>query len=162
MPHLVVLLAFLPFAWSGLTASHIDFRAESEQRSVLYAWVLNHTPEDARFAVPPGWSDFRLLARRAIITHKSPPVEPADVMEWVDRLRAVTGLPPQTESAPLDSAFLAFDCGRIAGLKDRYGIGYAIRSTNSPPCGHVVFSEGDLAVVALEPGGAAPGLPPSP
>ncbi|MGI9037997.1 MAG: DUF6798 domain-containing protein [Gemmatimonadota bacterium] len=149
--HLALLLvAFVPVVWHGLGLSHLDIRPEDERRSDLYAWARNSSPDDAVFAVPPGWIDFRLVARRAVVAdHKSPPVLPDELAAWVERLRALTGIETGAEAAELDTAFLAADCLRLRLLSERYRARYAIRRVETPPCGHVVYSDAEFAIVEL-------------
>lgn len=145
-----VLLAigFAPSVWHGIERSHLDIRADDEARAGLYEWIRTNTPTTAHFAVPPGWSDFRLVARRPVVAaHKSPPMEPAALIAWTERIEALTGLRPGGEAAPLDSAFLAADCRRVADIVRTYDVPYVIRASGSPPCGHVAYSGVEFMVV---------------
>jgi hypothetical protein len=59
----------------------------------LYAWIRRHTPNDARFLIPPGQSSFRMHARRAIfIDWKCAPMKGDEALEWKRRMLAAMGL----------------------------------------------------------------------
>jgi hypothetical protein len=65
---------------------------DAEYRA-LCMWVGANTPSDAVFLVPPQESDFRLLARRAIVVnYKAVPQLGGELPEWRDRLCAVLDL----------------------------------------------------------------------
>lgn len=146
----VLVLGLLPAVWQGIRDSHVEIRTEAASPPELYEWVRANTPSDAVFAIPPGWTDFRLLARRAIITdHRSPPIDAAGLVAWAERLEDLTGLRPGPDAAPFDTAFLAADCGRMSRLATRYGARYGIRRTGMPPCGQLVYSGPDFAVVDM-------------
>lgn len=58
----------------------------------LYAWIREHTPNDARFLIPPGQSSFRMHARRSIfVDWKCAPMKGDEALEWKRRMLAAMG-----------------------------------------------------------------------
>jgi hypothetical protein len=59
----------------------------------LEAWARTQTPVDTLFLTPPSMGWFRLIARRAVVSDtKSPPLQPALLVEWYRRLCATVQL----------------------------------------------------------------------
>ena len=59
----------------------------------LYAWAAD-TASDAVFVVPPELEEFRLRSARAVVADwKSTPILPEEVMEWYERMVAISGRP---------------------------------------------------------------------
>jgi hypothetical protein len=58
----------------------------------LYAAIRAHTPADARFLAPPGLSQFRLRARRALfVDWKCAPMKGSEALEWRRRMLLAMG-----------------------------------------------------------------------
>lgn len=101
--------------------------------SQIEQWAQGNTPTDAVFAVPPTWSGFRSLARRAIVVNfKSFPYNDALIPVWYERLTEMAPLPPTDDPDPflqarLDSAFLHQPAENLAHLATRYDFDYLVQ-----------------------------------
>jgi hypothetical protein len=153
VPIVLALVGIAPSVVDGVQSSHLEIRTMQPDRAQVYSWIRENTPRDAIFNSPPGWIDFRLVARRAIVAdHKATPVQPADLVDWADRIETMTGLPPGAESEELDAAFFAAGCERLQSVRDRFGARYAIRTRTSPPCGLPVYQDSLWVVVDMGSG----------
>ena len=141
---LIVTVAFLPIVGRGLRHSHLEFRPEDSRRAALYEWIRAETPEESVFAVPPSWQRFRLQARRPmVVDFKSIPRYAPNRIEWLERMRALTGLErPGTEAGPADSAYALMDCERAQSLRRRFGARYVLHERpKTLPCGSLVYED---------------------
>jgi hypothetical protein len=94
--------------------------------SELCAWAQAHTAENALFLTPPHEDEIRFSCRRAVVVDwKSPPAVPSEVLEWYERIEAVSGRKPVRGDADL-LGYEQLDAARVASLRRRYGIDYAI------------------------------------
>lgn len=60
----------------------------------LLEWMRTESPEDARFLAPPDMSAVRFVGHRAVVVDwKSSPIRPAELIEWLQRVRDLTGDP---------------------------------------------------------------------
>jgi hypothetical protein len=161
VPIALALIGILPSVADGIQSSHFEIRVSEPDRAEVYSWISGNAPEGAIFISPPGWIDFRLVAERAIVVdHKATPVQPVDLIEWADRIQAVTGLPPGSESMKLDAAYFGADCARLRSVRDRFAARYAIRSRVSPQCGELVYK--DSLWVVVDMGSVVPEPSPDP
>jgi hypothetical protein len=93
----------------------------------LYAWLREHTPKDATILSPPGLERFRIASERAIVVDwKSSTYAPAELVEWYRRLEDVSGRKGFRSRDEVVSGYDAMDRGRLAALRDKYHLTYAV------------------------------------
>jgi hypothetical protein len=93
----------------------------------MYDWIRANTSKDAVFVTPPDLERFRVMAHRAtVVDWKSHPYDPVGVVEWFERLVAVTGKMEIRNKFDAESAYNGIDAARVERLKQRYGIEYAV------------------------------------
>jgi hypothetical protein len=93
----------------------------------LYAWVQQSSPEDAVFLVPPDLENFRLHARRAIVVDwKSTPIVPEELLEWRDRILAISGADAVGSRREAVQGYATIDAARLAALGERYRARFAV------------------------------------
>jgi hypothetical protein len=94
--------------------------------AALYAWMRGATPKDTLFLTPPDMEAFRLLSRRAIVVDwKGVPAIPTELVEWLRRLRDVSGRPSLTTADEL-KGYDAMDPARLEQLHARYRFEYVV------------------------------------
>lgn len=92
----------------------------------LYDWVAKNTSVDAGFLTPPQDPSFRYFAKRAIVVDwKSTPMLPKDVIEWYERMKAVTGRPAFNNAHDLDG-YKDLTPRKVSELRARYGFDYVV------------------------------------
>lgn len=101
------------------------------QTTQLYDFIRQETPQDAIFLIPPSLGSFRLGAERAIVVdYKAFPFEEERMLEWVERVQAVSNNPPIDEGKNYYDLVLegydALDVEKISTLKYEYNISYAL------------------------------------
>lgn len=156
---LLVTLAFAPVVARAVRISHVEFRAERAERAVLYDWVRAHTPEDAVFAIPPTWEKFRTIARRPIVVDwKAISRYPPDRIEWVERMRAITGVErPSADGGALDAGYARMDCSVAERIHAEYGVRYVVQERPKElPCGRLVYEDEHFRVWDLQDQADAP------
>jgi hypothetical protein len=139
---LVVTIAFFPSVKKGIGFSHLDLRPLNENRAPVLEWVKRNAPDEAIFAVPPSWKDFRLIAERPmVVDYRSIPRYAPDRKEWLERIRALTLVErPGPDSSELDTAFGEMDCERAQAIRDSYGASFAILPRdNELSCGRLAY-----------------------
>lgn len=132
--------------------SEVAFEARDVDRRELYAWIRTATPPATVFAVPPGWDDFRLVARRPIVADfKAVPLYAPEVVAWAARLADLTGLTGPIGWAAADSAYERnLDCGRARLLQERYAVRYVVPAAGRRlACGRAAARVGPYQVVDL-------------
>lgn len=125
-------------------------------RLALFDFVRASTPLDAQFVVPPDLAEFRLRARRAIIVDfKALPMDRASLIDWYQRLEAISGIRnPQTTQAVVQG-FGTMDARRLELLHQRYAIDYAVlpeAASVSSPLWSQVYRNASFKVMARRPG----------
>jgi hypothetical protein len=92
----------------------------------LYAWARQHTPLEARFLIPPQEPSFRYFAERPVVVDwKSSPMLATDVIEWFDRIKAVTGRPNFANFRELEG-YKDLNVAKVHALKAKYGFDYVV------------------------------------
>jgi hypothetical protein len=92
----------------------------------LYRWMREHTPKDALFLTPPTDEFVRYCGERAIVVDwKCIPGIPAEILDWHQRLKDVTGK-NRIDSADDLEGYDELGAARLAELKARYGITYVV------------------------------------
>jgi hypothetical protein len=95
----------------------------------LLAWVRS-TPKDSLFLIPPNFDDFRVMTRRAVVVDwKTNPVKPGEVMEWYQRLLAVSGTEPPLSLKSVMAGYQNMSEERFREICRQFGINYAIFQT---------------------------------
>ena len=126
----------------------------------LFAQIREQTPADARFLVPPGQSQFRLQARRAIfVDWKCAPMKGDEALEWQRRMLLAMGLPsfPARGYAlprAADAAYHARPLAELAALARAEGLTHIlVRRQPGPTPSDLqrVFDSGPFVVYALLP-----------
>ena len=98
----------------------------------LYSWIRDHTSRDARFLQPPLMERFRLQSQRAVVVDwKSPPILPSELLEWYERLGAISGRSNPRGPSDVDSGYRSLDAARVEQLRSRYGIDYVVVTRGS-------------------------------
>ena len=148
---------------ASIDPAHFNLIVDGRKRSVaqLYAWVRT-TPADSLFLVPPGLSDFRVMTRRAIVVNlKANPVAPGEVLEWYRRLLEISGTGPPISARALTKGYRNMTRERLATLRERYGMDYAILLRPPDPgdaAAPIVFRNASFVVFDLK-GSANPQSP---
>ncbi|HET8934685.1 MAG TPA: DUF6798 domain-containing protein [Polyangiales bacterium] len=125
----------------------------------LYAAVRDGTPHDARFLIPPGMSQFRMSARRAVfVDWKCAPMRGDEALEWQRRLLAAIGaasFPAVGYRLPraADAAYWARPIAELIELARHEGLTHVLwRAGASAPSGtRRVLQSGRYAVLELLP-----------
>jgi hypothetical protein len=92
----------------------------------LYRFMRERTPKDALFLTPPTDEFARYCAERAIVVDwKGIPAIPAEILDWYQRLKDVTGK-ERIDSVDDLNGYDELDAARMARLESRYGIRYAV------------------------------------
>jgi hypothetical protein len=125
----------------------------------LYAQIREQTPTDARFLVPPGQSQFRLQARRAIfVDWKCAPMKGDEALEWQRRMLLAMGtpsFPARGYALPraADAAYNARPLADLAELARREGLTHILvrrHAGSTPNRLQHVFDSGPFVVYALQ------------
>lgn len=96
----------------------------------LYAWARKHSDKDALFITPPLLQGFRLHARRAIVADwKTPPGGSSELIEWIERLKMVCGIPEILNTAALGEGYRCMDADRLTRLTNKYHADYVVLET---------------------------------
>jgi hypothetical protein len=91
-----------------------------------YRFMREHTAKDALFLTPPNDEYARYCGERAIVVDwKSIPAVPAEILDWYQRLKDVTGKDRIDSAADLNG-YDQLDATRVARLKTRYGITHVV------------------------------------
>jgi hypothetical protein len=131
----LVLLVLAAWVWWEFAATPVrHFRQRSNliqgldrDEAALFSWVRENTPRDAIFITPPSMERFRLDAQRAIIVDwKSPPLAPAELVEWYRRLCHVSGNPEVSSLNAAEAGYRRMDAQRLEALSREYGAPYAV------------------------------------
>jgi len=124
----------------------------------LYADIRARTPHDARFLVPPGHSQFRLQARRAIfVDWKCTPMKGDEALEWQRRMLLAMGtsqFPARGYELPkaANQGYEAQPLASLADLARREGLSHVLtrrREHTLPPGLHRVLESGGYVVYEL-------------
>lgn len=120
----------------------------------MYAWIRQSTPKDAIFLTPPLLERFRLFTERAIVVDwKASAIVPGELVEWYQRLEAVSGHPGFRHIDELSSGYTAMDRKRLEALRAAYGVDYVVvargREAALVPGLKPVYENGQFAVLAL-------------
>jgi hypothetical protein len=124
----------------------------------LYTAIRERTPADARFLAPPGHSQFRLQARRALfVDWKCAPMKGAEALEWQRRMLAAMGatsFPAVGYELPraADAAYAAQPLEALAQLARRENLTHVlVRSDERPPPPSLrrLFTSGAYVVYAV-------------
>ena len=114
-----------------------------------------HTPEDAIFVVPPGFSVLRIVGRRALVVDfKAIPLQDGAMREWRDRMQFVYG---KVEGggfpalARLDRAYRTVTDSHLLEIAARYGATHALVYAGSTTALPVIYSDSSYKVVQLTP-----------
>jgi hypothetical protein len=125
----------------------------------LFTLIRDSTPPDARFLIPPGQSQFRLQARRAIfVDWKCTPMKGDEALEWQRRMLAAMGtteFPTRGYALPRasDSAYFARPLADLANLARREGMTHILARRDARPAAGLkrTLQFGPLAVYELLP-----------
>ena len=110
---------------SGLEHSNLLAATRPCDRSV-YRFMREHTPKDALFLTPPTDEFARYCGERAIVVDwKGNPAIPAELLDWHERLKDVTGK-ARIDSPDDLNGYDELDAARVARLKSRYGITHVV------------------------------------
>jgi hypothetical protein len=121
-----VLATFVYPALAELPARSTLLRPLPENDQGLYDWVRQNTDRDARFLSPPEHQTFRYEAERAIVVDwKCTPMLPDEVLEWFERIRAVTGRPNFKSYRDLEG-YNQLTVARIRELDAKYDLDYVL------------------------------------
>jgi hypothetical protein len=124
--HGLLALGLLAMVGSGLEQSHVNLQDPDADRAAVYRFA-EETPPGTVFAVPLDFSDFRLLTQRAIVVDWSaPPLRNAEILEWRDRLLAVSGSDHLGTLEELEEGYERPDCERIEQLVEDYEVTYMV------------------------------------
>jgi hypothetical protein len=124
----------------------------------LYADIRAMTPAHARFLVPPGHSQFRLQARRAIfVDWKCAPMKGDEALEWQRRMLLAMGMrefPVRGYELPraANQAYEAQPLAALGSLARREGLTHVLtrRHERTPPAGlRRVLESGGYVVYEL-------------
>lgn len=97
-----------------------------QEEEDLYRWMREQSPKDAVFLTPPDVETMRFWGQRAIVVDwKSQPHIPEEVLEWLQRLKDVTGRPELSGRKDLDG-YDSLDAARLSLLRARYGVDYVV------------------------------------
>ncbi|WP_437745422.1 DUF6798 domain-containing protein [Sorangium sp. So ce1504] len=122
---LAVLLVFLVPKLQEIRRNSSVLSGLRADERALYAWMQASTPVDAIFLTPPESEKMRFHGQRPIVVDwKSNPIVPADVLEWLRRLEAVTGRKVRGQR-DLDG-YDSLDEARVQTLRERYGVDYVV------------------------------------
>ncbi|MDO6444984.1 hypothetical protein Q4493_04265 [Colwellia sp. 1_MG-2023] len=118
------------FSHSFYQSSTLFNSFPEESESELYLWVKT-TDKTDKFLIPPDMNNFRLHGERAIIVDwKSTPVDPDGLMEWYERMQAITGLDDISSFTEAKEAYLNMNMERLLFLKKQYNVHYAVIYNN--------------------------------
>lgn len=136
----------------GLRQSHVGFQSPAEDRAAVYRFAAG-TPAGTVFAVPLDLVDFRLLTERAIVVDwGAPPLYNPDVLEWRDRLVAVSG---RDELGSLDGLLTGYEtatCTQLRLVAERYEVDlFVTRGPPAPACTEPVLEAGAFRVSRVRP-----------
>jgi hypothetical protein len=145
--------------WPGLHFLDARIALEPPTRA-LFRQVRAHTPEDARFLIPPGQQLFRLHARRAVfVDWKCAPMKGDEALEWQRRMLLVMGtatFPARGYDLPrsADALYYARPLSELAALARAERLTHLLVRANHH-AEHVaglrrLFSVGDYVVYELE------------
>jgi hypothetical protein len=127
IPYIFLTIGFIPVTVNGWKASHFKLEDDNLELQTMYNWIKNNTPVDSLFVIPPGLSGFRLYARRAVVVDwKGFPYDKREQIEWLKRIRTVTGLERYPSLKDLCRGYANMDENRINALKKRYKADYVI------------------------------------
>lgn len=133
-------------------------RAESG----LYRFMRAATPTDAQVLVPPTLDMFRLRTGRAVVVDlKALPLNRSGIAEWYARLEAVSGTRDPADPLAVARGYAQMDAGRLARLRCRYGVTYAVLrqpSALAAPGWREVYRDASFRVVQAT---GAPACPPA-
>ncbi len=144
-------LGFVPSVLAGIGQSKWAIGPDDPHRAALYTWIRERTDESSIFAVPPHWEDFRVNARRPIVADwRSIPWNPPDRLEWMDRMRELSGSQSPDGEEALRAGYATIDCSRAARLRRLYNVRYVVVDrAHALGCGTVVFQDPQHSVVDL-------------
>ena len=119
------------------------------------------TPADAVILTPARFGSFRVLADRAIVVDmRAIPYQEDAMVEWMDRIVSIYGMPSATgfESEDLgqdggdqvDETYKIIDDETIRALCDLYPITYAVLFAETPTAAPVIAANDTYRLVALE------------
>lgn len=147
--------AFKPARGLHFLDGHIAIEARDRP---LYRAIRQRTPHAARFLIPPGQSQFRMHARRAVyVDWKCAPMRGDEALEWQRRMLATMGLPSfpaRGYSLPraADRAYFARPLPELAALARRENLTHLLtfrRRGEAPPGLELVLESGRYAVYAV-------------
>jgi hypothetical protein len=134
--------------------------ALAPQHRPLYEAIAERTPADARFLVPPGQSQFRLQARRAIfVDWKCAPMRGDEALEWQRRMLLAMGLPEFPARGyglprAADNAYLSRPLAELAQLARTQKLTHLLafrQPGRQPPGLKHLFDSGRYAVYEVLP-----------
>jgi hypothetical protein len=149
----VITCAYAPLILRAADRSHFEFRAERPSRESLYAWARDEVPADAIFAIPPTWEKFRTIARRPVVVDwKAVPRYAPDRIEWLERIRAVTGVErPGADGSVLDAGYARMDCDLARRLREDYGARFIVHDRPKElGCGRLVYEDAEHRIWDLD------------
>jgi hypothetical protein len=126
----------------------------------LYAWVRERTPYSARFLIPPGMSQFRMQARRAVfVDWKCAPMKGDEALEWQRRMLLSMGassFPARGYALPraADALYYQRPLSALLNLARAEHLTHLLVRSSAranEPGVQQVFSLGDFRVFALKP-----------
>jgi hypothetical protein len=118
----------------------------------LDRWARTSTPTDAVFSTPPSMSLFRLLGRRAIIADtKSPPLQPALMVEWYRRLCAMVDQRDVASHEEVERLWYRLTPEQRVQIARRFGADYIVVTRETRLPGERVYENGEFAVYAVAP-----------
>lgn len=92
-----LLVAILLF--SIIIILNVNISPPQSDRTELYRWITDNTPNDSIFLISPSIEDFRLGTKRAIVVDwKAFPFTDTAIIEWRERLADVTGISSENVS----------------------------------------------------------------
>lgn len=116
-------------------------------------FAKQYTPKDAIFLTPPGWGQFRLLAKRAIVVDfKAFPFTDAGMTEWYMRINNCYGMTASKGFEALkemDNAYIAIDDKKINSLKEKYNISIAVLYAKTPTQLKIIYQNSEYKLVKI-------------
>ena len=147
-----------PELWSRLHLLDARVAIDPPVRN-LFTAIRQRTPNDARFLIAPGQSQFRMHARRAVfVDWKCAPMKGDEALEWKRRMlltMRVSEFPAKGYSLPhaADRLYYARPLNELAQLARAEGLTHVLARRSNPkrPDSGLrqVFSLGDYIVLAL-------------
>ncbi len=117
-------------------------------------FARQNTPEDSVFLTPPDFGQFRIVAERAIVVDfKAFPFSDAGIEGWYSRIISCYGEPILKGFASgdqLNANYSQIDDGKIAILREKYDVSYAILFSKTTTDYPIVFVNDKYKIVDLQ------------